>query len=127
MILDEVRFNRRNLFMMWFDYKKAFDSIPHRWLLEALKLAKIPDMLLNAISKHTEKWATKVYLRTHGTASITDTIHYLTGVLQGDCLSLLLFILCVSPLSHLPDKTCNSYLTGPPNARTTKINHLHVC
>ena len=74
MILDEVRFNRRNLFMVWFDYKKAFDSIPHQWLLEALKLATIPDMLLNAISKLTEKWATKVYLRTHGTASITDTI-----------------------------------------------------
>ena len=109
--------------MMWFDYKKAFDSIPHQWLLEALKLAKIHDMLLNAISKLTEKWATKVYLRTNGTASITDTIHYLTGVLQGDCLSLLLFILCVNPLSHL-DKTCIGYLTGPPNARTTKINHL---
>ena len=127
MILDEVRFNRQNLFMMWFDYKKAFDSIPHQWLFEALKLAKIPDMLLNAISKLTEKWATKVYLRTNGTASITDTIHYLTGVLQGDCLPLLLFILCVNPLSHLLDKTCNGYLTRPPNASTTKINHLHVC
>ena len=67
--------------------------------------------------------ATKVYLCTNGTASITDTIHYLTGVLQGDCLSLLLFILCVNPLSDL-DNTCNGYLTGPPNARTTKINHL---
>ena len=89
MILDEVRFNRRTLFVMWFNYKKAFDSIPHQWFLEALKLAKIPDMLLNAISNLTEKWATKVYLRTNGTASITDTIHYLTGVLQGDCLSYL--------------------------------------
>ena len=66
---------------------------------------------------------TKVYLRTNDTASITNTIHYLTGVLQGDCLSLLLFILCVNPLSHL-GKTCNGYLTGPPNACTTKINHL---
>ena len=81
-------------------------------------------MLLNAISKLTEKWATKVYLRTNGTASITDTIHYLTGVLQGDCLSPLLFILCVNPLSHHLGKTCIGYLTGPPNAHTTKINHL---
>ena len=64
--------------MMWFDYKKAFDSILHQWLIEALKLAKIPDMLLNAIVKLTEKWAT------NNTVSITDTIRYLTGVLQGD-------------------------------------------
>ena len=55
MILGEVRSNRRNLFMMWFDYKKSFDYISHQWLIEALKLAKIPDMLLNAIVKLTEK------------------------------------------------------------------------
>ena len=124
MILDEVRSNRRNLFMMWFDYKKAFDSIPHQWLIEALKLAKIPVMLQNAIFNLTEKWATRVYLRTNDKVSVTDVIRYLTGVLQGDCLSLLLFILCVNPLSHLLDKTCDGYLTGPTNARSTKINHL---
>ena len=81
-------------------------------------------MLLNAIVKLTEKWATKVYLHTNNTVSVTDTIRYLTGVLQGDCLSLLLFILCVNPISHLLVKTCNGYLSGPPNTRTTKINHL---
>ena len=124
MILDKVRSNRRNLFMMWSDYKKAFDSIPHHWLIEALQLAKIPDMLLNAIVKLTEKWATKVYLHTNNTVSVTDTIRDLAGVLQGDCLSLLLFILCVNPLSHLLDTTCNGYLAGPPNTRTTTINHL---
>ena len=37
---------------------------------------------------------------------------------------LLLFNLCVNPLSHLLDKPCNGYLRGPPNARTTKIKHL---
>ena len=67
--------------------------------------------------------ATKVYLHTNNTAAITDTISYLTGVLQGHCLPLLLFILCVNPLSPLLDKTCNGYLTGPTNTRTTKGNH----
>ena len=60
----------------------------------------------------------------NNTVSVTDTIRYLTCVLQGDCLPLLLFILCVNPLSHLLDKTCNGYLAGPSNTRTTKINHL---
>ena len=124
MILDEVRSNRRNLFTMWFDYKKAFDSIPHQWLIEALKLAKIPMMLRNTISELMQKWATKVYLRTKENVSITDTIKYLTGVLQGDCLSLILFTLCINPLSHLLNKMCNGYSIGPPGDRSTKINHL---
>ena len=30
MVLDEVRQYNRNIFTMWFDYQKAFDSIPHQ-------------------------------------------------------------------------------------------------
>ena len=29
MVLDQVKKQRRNLFMMWLDYHKAFDSVPH--------------------------------------------------------------------------------------------------
>ena len=36
--MDEVSQNRRNLMMMWFDYKKAFE-----WIIRALQLAKVPN------------------------------------------------------------------------------------
>ena len=49
MILEQVRNNRRNLLMMWFDYKKAFDSVPHNWIIKALQLAKVPSKIINAI------------------------------------------------------------------------------
>ena len=39
-ILKEVKNSRRNLVIVWLDYRKAFDSISHSWLLQALKLAK---------------------------------------------------------------------------------------
>ena len=39
-------------------------------------------------------------------------------------MSLLIYLICVNPLSHLLDTTCNGYLAGPSNTRTTKINHL---
>ena len=41
MILAEVQHQRRNL-LMWLDYIKAFDSVLHDWIIQALQLAKIP-------------------------------------------------------------------------------------
>ena len=45
MICDEVASKRRDLVTVWFDYKKAFDSIPHSWLIKSLELAKVPEKL----------------------------------------------------------------------------------
>ena len=53
---------------------------------------------MNAISKPMKAWATKIILRAQNKTTETRIINYLTGVLQGDCLSLLLFILTVNPL-----------------------------
>ena len=46
-------------------------------------------------------WATKVNLLINNTSIKTNMINYITGVLRGDCLSLMLFILSVNPLSVL--------------------------
>ena len=58
MILEQVRNNRRSLLMMWFDYKKSFDSVPvpHDWIIKALQLAKVPSKIINAISQLIKVW-----------------------------------------------------------------------
>ena len=38
--------------MMWFDYKKAFDSVRHDWIIQALQLAKIPVKIITAIKNY---------------------------------------------------------------------------
>ena len=58
MILEEVVKHRPNIFTMWFDYKKTFDMIPHKWLLEAMKLAKVPEKLISAVNCMLSKWST---------------------------------------------------------------------
>ena len=35
-IVNDAKQKRRNLITVWLDYKKAFDSIPHTWLIKAL-------------------------------------------------------------------------------------------
>ena len=41
MILDEAKQHRCNLLIMWFKYKKAFDSVPQDWILKALELDQV--------------------------------------------------------------------------------------
>ena len=47
MAMDEIRKNKRNAYVMWFDYKKAFDSVPHSWIIKALELARVPKQLID--------------------------------------------------------------------------------
>ena len=53
----------------------------------------------------------------------SDVIDYLSGVLQGDCMSLIIFILCLNPLSFLLKKL-PGYKPGPPGGRNSEISHL---
>ena len=101
MVLDQVKQQRKNLFMMWFDYRKAFDSVPHSWIIKALHLAKVPEKVLNAILRLMELWATKVNLFTEATNIQIESINYLIGVLQVDCLSFMLFKLSINTLSFM--------------------------
>ena len=97
MVMDEVRKYRRDLFVMYFDYRKDFDSISHTWLFEALKLAKVPEHIINVIKTLTKKWSTKVSLQTKESISISDTITLPYWDTQGDYLSYCLsyaLILC---------------------------------
>ena len=55
-ILKEVKNSGRNLVTVWLDNRKAFDSIPHSWLLKALKLTKVPSIVINAIKNLTKSW-----------------------------------------------------------------------
>ena len=64
-------------------------------------------------------WTTKLHLN----STETDLIKYLTGLLQGDCMALILFILSVNPLSFMLNKL-PGYKAGPPGKRKNKISHL---
>ena len=78
------------------------------------------------ISKLTAAWATKMTLRAENETIETRIMNYLIGVLQGDCLSLLLFILSVNPLSFLLKKL-PGYKIGEPGKRRYEHFTLAFC
>ena len=121
-IMKEVTKGRKNLFCIWMDYKKAFDSVPHDWLLKALELAKVPPDIIEAIERLSKGWETKATLQaTNGTIE-TDSIKYRRGILQGDSLSVILYVLSVNPASFLLERTQQGYELG--EAFRQIINHL---
>ena len=93
---EEVKINHRSLITIWLDYQKAFDSVPHEWLIKSLELANIPTKVINALKELIKKWATNIHLQGNEQLTETKLIDYLRGIVQGDSLSVILFILCVN-------------------------------
>ena len=65
----------------------------------------------------------KVFLNTDNGQIEKEMIKFQNGILQGDLLSLILFILSVNPLSFLIQK-CDVYTMGTQLHRDTKLTHL---
>ena len=108
MVLEEVIENRRNLYTVWLDYQKAFDSVPHSWLIKALELSKVPTEIVRTIKMLCSKWKTTLNMNSETESITTEEIEFRRGIFQGDSLSVILFILSVNPLSFLLKK-CNGY------------------
>ena len=92
---------KRNIYTVWLDYQKAFDSVTHEWLLRSLQLAKVPLQLLSAIENLTKYWSTIASLHGTNESVINDVIKYRNGISQGATLLVLLFVLCLNLLSFL--------------------------
>ena len=54
-VIKEVKSRNNNLPMAWIDYKKAYDMVPHSWIIECLDLfgvaENIKSLLVNSMEK----------------------------------------------------------------------------
>ena len=60
MIFREVERRRKNLAIAWIDYKKAYDMIPHSWILECLKNFKIHERVRRFLGQSVKTWKVKL-------------------------------------------------------------------
>ena len=74
---------RRNLATRWLDYRKAFYSISHCWLIKLLKLAKVPDNIINGIENLTQSWYTILHLNGNSENVTSSLIKIIKGIYQG--------------------------------------------
>ena len=116
-ILNESKTRRKNLAMAWIDYKKAYDIVPHSWIINNLKMYKISHEVINFIDKTMKTWRVEL---TAGGRSLANAKTQ-RGIFQGDAQSPLLFIIAMMPLNHILRKGTAGYKLSRSQE---KINHL---
>ena len=101
MILQNCKNQKRSLSTAWIDYRKAFDSVPHSWILKSMELTKLSPTLINFMKLTMSNWKTDLYLKHSDGTIVVDGIDIKCGIFQGDSFSPLLFCIALFPLSNL--------------------------
>lgn len=120
-ITKQARKKLRNISVAWIDYRKAFDSVPHSWLLEVLKIHGIHEKLINLLQSLMKTWRTSLLIRDGDEMKESGCIRINRGVFQGDTLSAIWFCMAINPLSMLLRNTEYGYVID--KQRNIRVNH----
>ena len=59
-ILENCKTRKKNLSIDWMDYKKAFDRVPHSWILKCPQMYRIHPVLITFIEESMSQWKTNM-------------------------------------------------------------------
>lgn len=104
-ILEQAKKQNRNIHIAYIDYQKAFDSVPHSWLIHILSTYKIHPCIVNFLENIMQKWKTTLILTSNTKSIYIKDIEIRRGIFQGDALSALWFTIAINPLSTLLNST----------------------
>jgi hypothetical protein len=113
---QQAKKEQRGISVGLVDYKKAFDSVPHSWLLRVLELYKIDTKVIELLITCMTSWRTTLHVRTESSSYKTDELPIRRGIFQGDSLSQVWFCLALNPLSRMLRTPGYGYIVkGRPN------------
>lgn len=105
----------------WIDVKKAFDTIPHDYIERCIGSLSLPSWILEFLKTAMRNW--KLEIRAGRDQIMEKDVK--RGIIQGDSLSPLLFVLCVDPLSRrLNEKHRKVCVDLEIDAESHATNHL---
>ena len=95
MVMRSCKRRLCGLGMAWIDYRKAYDLIPHTWLLKCMNMFGATSNMISLLENSMNTWRTDL---TSG-ESVFGEVRIKRGIFQGDSLSPLLFVLALIPLT----------------------------
>ena len=90
--------------------------VPHRWIIEEMKMVGIANNMVNLFENSKETWRTELIACNENLGKVEIR----RGIFQGDSFSLLLFVVVLIPLSVFLNETGLGYVTS----RNQKLNDL---
>ena len=84
---------------------KAFDSIPHSWILQSMKIYGLSPIVVNFIQQALKSWRTSLHLNHEKSTEIPIRC----GFSQGNSFSPLLFCIALFPMSKILDTIAGAY------------------
>ena len=129
LITDQVKMKQAkkcylNLYTAYIDYRKAFDSVPHSWLIQVLKMYQIDNSIIEFLIHTMKRWKTTIRIKNRRTEMEIEDIKIKRGIFQGDALSSLWFCLALNPLSNMLNNSNCGYIIHDKRADGCCLSHL---
>ena len=104
-ILREVKTKTKSIAMGWIDYRKAFDMVPHSWILECLQMFTVAENVSCLVSNSMKSWNVEIF---YGRETLAE-VNIRCGIFQGDSFSPLRFVIALIPLTLILKKCKNLF------------------
>ena len=117
MIIKEVKMSNPNISMVWLDYNKAYDMVPHSWIIHFLETVGINEMIQRLLAESMKSWWIQL---TSGEENLAD-VNIRRGIFQGDSLSPLLFVVFLLSLTQISRDVAPGYHFA---SNGQKVNNL---
>ena len=95
----------KNLAIAWVDYKKAYDMIPHCWVIECLDMVGVSEKIKHFLSKIIKAWRLDLTCNNKSLGGVGIK----REIFQGDSSSPLLFLFCLISLTVILRKPESAY------------------
>ena len=119
LILRQAKRLQRSVHMSFIDYKKAYDSVPHSWILDSMSLCKIHPSIISFFRTSFSQCSVNLTLNGRDLGKVPIK----RGLFQGDSVSPIHFIIALIPLSYLLSRSDAGYNVVLPSGGETVINH----